>query len=105
MCHGDDFGYYFRSLVSGSDPPKDSDEWKTIERMCHSLTSFAKTSDPNNEVIAPVQWKPLAIETINGKPQYKCLNIARDVSFIDLPELERMQFWDQVFNQLNKNII
>lgn len=105
VCHGDDFAYYFRSVMSGSDPPNGSKEWNTIERMCHWLTSFAKTNDPNNDVIAPVQWKPLAIETLNDKPQYKCLNIADDVSFIDLPEMERMHFWDEVYNKLNKNII
>lgn len=72
--------------------------------MCDCLTSFAKYSNPNNNTIHPVQWHPITFDATD-KPQYKCLNIADDVSFIDLPELDRMYFWDQIYKQLNKNII
>lgn len=81
-----------------------SDEWKTIERMCESFTAFARTGDPNNEFIDN-QWKPVALE-INDKNQnkYKCLNIAKEVSFIDWPELDRMQYWDHIYKQTQCNL-
>lgn len=50
----------------------DSLEWKTIERMTESFTTFARTGDPNNESIGD-QWQPISVE--NNK--YKCLNIGK----------------------------
>lgn len=106
VCHGDDCTYYFRSVLSGPDPPRESDEWKTIERMCDSFCSFARTGDPNNASIAPAHWEPIALETC-GKHEYKykCLNISKEVSYIDWPELKRMQHWDQIYRRFNKNVI
>lgn len=106
VCHGDDCSYYFRSILAGPDPPKNSNEWKTIERMCELVTTFAATGNPNNDKIAPVQWAPITLETSDTiENKYKCLNVSNEVSFIDWPELERMQHWDQIYKQFNRNII
>lgn len=103
-CHADDCSYYFRSEFAGPDPPKHSDEWKTIERMCDSFTSFARTGDPNNDSIAPVEWQPIKLEPLDDDAyKYKCLNVSNEVSYIDWPELDRMRFWDQVYKQFNNN--
>lgn len=91
-------------MFVGSDPPRNSDEWKTIERMCESFTNFARTGNPNNEFIAPIQWDPVVLEG-SDKNKYKCLNISKEVSFIDWPELDRMQFWDHIYKKTNVDII
>lgn len=96
VCHADDMAYYFKSTYSGLLPSHSSDEWKTIERMTESFTSFAKTGDPNNDVIAPIQWKPVTLEKKDNRNVYKCLNIAKEVSFVDSPEIDRMHYWDKL---------
>lgn len=88
--------YYFRSTYSGLLPSQLSDEWKTIERMTESFTSFAKTGDPNNDAIG-TQWKPVTLEKKEHRNVYKTLNIAKEVSFIDSPEIDRMHYWDKLF--------
>lgn len=103
-CHGDDFSYYFRTASAGPDPSPDTDEWKTIVRMCNIFTTFAQTGNPNNESIASIHWAPVRVETNNGNVhKYKCLNISNVVSFIDWPEADRMTFWDDVYNQPKNN--
>lgn len=105
VCHADDCSYYFRSVFSGADPARNSDEWKTIERMCETFTTFARTGDPNNETIAPAQWKPIPLDVADRSvPKFKCLNVSTEVSYIDWPESDRMQFWDQVYKQCNRNV-
>lgn len=65
-----------------------------------------KTGNPNNEIIAPVQWEPVALEMTNdGKPKYKCFDMNKQLSFEDSPCLDRMYFWDQMYEDHNKNII
>lgn len=98
--------FYFRTAFGGPIPPKDSDEWKTIERMCENLTTFAKTGNPNNNFIAPVQCEPASLinEGDGDQLTYKCLNIAKEVTFVDIPECERMHFWDQIYKQSNHKI-
>lgn len=74
--------------------------------MCELVTTFAKTGDPNNDRIAPIQWAPITLEKCDQlEYKYKCLNISNEVSYIDWPELERMQHWDQIYKQFKKNII
>lgn len=97
VCHADDMAYYFKSVYSGLLPSQSSDEWKTIERMTESFTSFAKTGDPNNGVIAPIQWQPVALDKKDNRNAYKCLNISKEVSFIESPEIGRMHYWDRLF--------
>lgn len=105
VCHGDDISFYFKSTFTGS-PSQNSDEWKTIDRMCSCFTAFAKTGDPNNDVIAPVQWEPVTLKKHDkGTSTYKCLNMAKEITFIDSPELDRMQYWDNIYKKLNQNII
>lgn len=107
VCHADDCSYYFRSVFAGSDPSRNSDEWKTIDRMCETFTTFARTGDPNNDTIAPAQWKPISLDAndTTNVHKYKCLNVSKEVSCIEWPELDRMQFWDRVYKQCNHNLI
>lgn len=84
---------------------KDSDEWKTVERMCEIITTFATTGNPNNQLVAPIEWEPVTFGS-SGQTEcsYKCLNVSNELSFIDWPEYERMQFWDEIYQQLSSSI-
>lgn len=99
-CHGDDLSYLFRNVLAGV-PSRTSNEWKTIDRMCACWTQFARTGNPNNETIAPFLWKPVELVATNTVrvSTYKCLNFAEDISVIDVPELERLHFWDDLYEQ------
>lgn len=91
-------------MINSGDLVKDSDEWKTIKRMCEIFTTFAKVGNPNNELIGSIEWKPVTFGTADQNDyNYKCLNISNEVSYIDWPEFERMQFWDEMFDQFSRN--
>lgn len=99
-AHADDVSFVFKTVVSNV-PAQSSKEWKTIERMCECFTQFARTGNPNNDVIAPIKWEPVQLShNDGGKPVYKCLDINDDVSFIAMPELDRMHFWDNLHEEL-----
>lgn len=55
-------------------------------------TTFARTGNPNPIIDSPnVKWEPV---TAN---QFNCLNIDEEVtSRKELPEKERMKFWDEL---------
>lgn len=102
VCHADDCSYYFRMVTNG-ELDEDSDEWKTVERMCEIFTTFAKVGNPNNELVAPIEWKPVTFESIDRKDfTYKCLNVSNELSYIDWPEFEKMPFWDEMYQQFEK---
>lgn len=101
-CHGDDCSYYFRTVASGPDPAENTDEWKTIDRMCEIFSTFARSGDPNNKSIAPIKWQPVTLETTDLY-KYKCLNVSKNVSYIDWPDLDRMEVWDKIYEQLCYN--
>lgn len=102
-CHGDDIAYLFKPAFLGKVPNKNSMEWKTIERLCDTWVSFAATGNPNNEIIASIQWEPIATSTIQKKANYiyKCLNISDELSFIETPDAKRMHFWDSIYETNN----
>lgn len=101
-CHGDDCSYLFRTASSGPDPPEDTHEWRTIERMCEIYSTFASVGNPNNKTIAPFYWQPITDETADQTPyKYKCLNLSNEVNYIEWPDLERMQFWDKTYEELS----
>lgn len=103
VCHGDDFAFYLPSSFVGPYPSKDSDDWRTIERMCDSFVAFARTGNPNNASIAPIQWEPVTLEDDDHK--YKCLNVSKKVSCIDLPEYDRCLYWDGIYETANQHIL
>lgn len=56
-------------------------------------TQFAATGNPNCDQIKPITWEPV---TDASKP-YDCINIAEELSIIELPETKRIEFWDSLF--------
>lgn len=48
---------------------------------------------------ALVQWNPL--EPSNP---HKCLNVSDDLAFSDLPENERLAFWDSIYEDVRSKL-
>lgn len=93
-CHGDELCYLFHNTFSQK-LPKNTPEYKTIERMVGIWTAFAATGNPNCDVISDVEVKPV---TKDDDP-LKCLNISNEVKFIDLPESKKLAVWDSMYEK------
>lgn len=73
--------------------------------MCEIFATFAATGDPNNELIAPIQWQPFVHGTTKNDQNgglYKVLNVSNAIYFIDWPDLERMRFWDKIYEKIEE---
>jgi len=91
-CHADDLSYLFRNMMVNK-LDKSTTEYKVIQRMVAIWTKFAESSNPNCDATSPLEWKPVKLTT----EALKCFNIGTDISFINLPETERMRLWDSMF--------
>lgn len=94
VCHADDLSYFFYHGISEK-LKKDTPEYKTIERLIAIWTSYAITGNPNTDRIGPVEWKPA---TVNESPRM-CLNINKELEFIELPEAEKLKVWDSFYSK------
>ncbi|KAH8420683.1 hypothetical protein KR222_000536 [Zaprionus bogoriensis] len=91
VCHGDDMYYIFHSMLSHK-AAIDSPEYQVIKDMVDIWTSFAASGDPNCESIKNVNFEPLECEE-----DIKCLNISDKREFKTLPELKKMELWNQFY--------
>uniref|UniRef100_A0A182QUV2 Carboxylic ester hydrolase n=1 Tax=Anopheles farauti TaxID=69004 RepID=A0A182QUV2_9DIPT len=92
-AHADDLSYLFKNVFSPV-PGANTFEYKTMQSMVELFSNFAIEGTPNAGTIANHQWEPVGSEI----GAYKCLNIHNDgMSYIDFPELERMQLWDSLY--------
>ncbi|XP_037942970.1 esterase B1-like [Teleopsis dalmanni] len=94
VCHGDDISYLFFHAGS-SKLSKDSEEFKTIQRMIGMWTTFATNSNPNCDEIKPSIWQPVTSD--NKTP--KCLNINKELDFIDFPEQPKIDVWNSFYTK------
>lgn len=56
-------------------------------------TSFATSGKPTHPAIAQLNWEP-----VRGPAPFKCLNICEQLSVIELPNTERVQFWESLYD-------
>lgn len=77
--------------------------------MCETWAQFAKTGDPNNELIAPTKWEPVQEDPIDAHTQpnssHKCLNIAEEFTFVDVPAHDRLLFWDDLYKKCGHSLV
>lgn len=94
VSHADDLPYIFRNQYVEKLEDIGEDERIVISRMMNLIYGFAL----NNEPITGegVQWLPLKQQDWNNG-QIKCLNVARNLSIIEMPEKERMHFWSSLY--------
>lgn len=62
-------------------------------------TEFARTGNPNGEQTRQlVQWDPVQ----PGEP-LRCLNLSQELTYVEMPELDRMHFWDSLYEKQTAN--
>lgn len=67
-------------------------------RQVNLLTEFASTGDPNGEQTRElVQWEP-----VHADEPLKCLNLSHNLTYVEMPELDRMRFWDSLYEKQAK---
>ncbi|XP_053969299.1 esterase B1 [Anastrepha ludens] len=95
-AHGDELSFIFSNLFSHR-LPKESREYRTIERMIGFWTQFARRGNPNDEQIsgmATLTWEQLK----KSEPSIKCLNISDDLKLIEWPELAKTKVWASAYD-------
>jgi carboxylesterase type B len=118
VCHADELSYLFKNIHIDV-PERDSMEFKAIHRIVSLFlhdqrrklmkmfsqvslfTSFAKSGNPNDNVINAefqgVLWQ--SVDTL--EPPFYCLNIGENLEFKKFPESERLTIWDEIYLQTN----
>jgi carboxylesterase 1 len=97
--HADDLFYLFHNNFTEI-PPKDSIEFKVIERMVGIYTNFAIDGHPNCDEIKPVKFTPQ-----NNGDELKCVEITENhVKEIELPELKKLKVWQSVYDQCRASL-
>lgn len=97
VSHADELTYLFWNLLAKR-MPKDSREYKTIDRMVSIWTQFATTGNPYSSEINGMDnltWDPLK----KSDEVYKCLNISDELKIIDLPEMEKIKQWESLYDK------
>ncbi|TMW53988.1 hypothetical protein DOY81_000920 [Sarcophaga bullata] len=97
VSHADELTYLFWNLLAKR-LPKETREYKTIERMIGIWTQFATTGNPYSSEIngmENISWDPVK----KSDQVYKCLNISDELKFIDLPEMEKIKLWSCMFDK------
>nr|AID61332.1 esterase [Calliphora stygia] len=96
VAHVDDHSYLFYGNFSWKLSPETA-EYKTIQRLIDIWSSFAINANPNcghtQAVLKERCWLPVC-----SVDDIKCLNIGRELDVIDLPELQKLQVWESVYN-------
>lgn len=65
------------------------------------LTSFAATGNPNDNVVG-ADIQNVRFDPVEGiAPPFKGLIIGEDLKFEILPENERLEIWNQLYNSSN----
>jgi len=83
--------------------PKESREYRNIERTIGIWTQFAATGNPYSEKINGMDT--LTIEPVRKSDEViKCLNISDDLKVIELPEWSKLKAWESLYDD-NKDLL
>jgi hypothetical protein len=68
------------------------------------FTSFAATGNPNSNLVGAdmenVVWEPVDSQ----QPPFKCLNFDENLSYINLPETQRLAIWNELYETTNTRL-
>ncbi|KAF2898713.1 hypothetical protein ILUMI_07458 [Ignelater luminosus] len=98
VCHGDDLGYLFKTVLT----PKHLSpvEKEGIKRFTKLWTNFAKSGDPNpiekNDLIN-ITWNPA------WKDELNYLDIGENLTVGVNPDARRMKFWNEIYTMKDTN--
>lgn len=93
-CHGDDLSYIFRNFRVKTIHDIGENEMKAVSRMVDIIFNFATTNNPN---LVDTMWLPLNVQH-RKIGTFKVLNIAQNLTFIDLPEMDGMKLWSSFYD-------
>lgn len=102
VAHADDLTYLFSSLM-GRRMPKESREFRNIERTVGIWTQFAATGNPYSSEINGldmISWDPVR----KTDESIKCLNISDELKFVELPEWSKVKVWESLYDD-NRNLL
>ncbi|RZC40939.1 esterase [Asbolus verrucosus] len=93
VCHGDDLGYLFKTMISPEIEP-DTIEEKSIKKFTKLWTNFARSGNPNGrkkEEFFEDFWQPVTTDI-------HFLDIGRELKAGIDPESDRMKLWEDIQN-------
>lgn len=94
VAHADDLSYLFWNLLAKR-MAKDSPEYSLIEKMVGIWVQFAKSGKPLEQSTGDntIQWESIK----KGDHTYNCLNIAKELQVMPLPENEKLLQWESLY--------
>ncbi|XP_055704614.1 esterase B1-like [Phlebotomus papatasi] len=94
VSHADDLLLLFPNNGGFGIPRKGTPEYHMMQLMVEIYTSFAINGNPNNELLTKImgEWKPAT----RTRPTI-CCNIANPPQIMDLPEKDRVIFWEGLY--------
>ncbi|XP_073837894.1 esterase B1-like [Musca autumnalis] len=101
VAHTDELAFLFSSVLA-KPMDRQSREYACLRRMISLWTQFAETGNPNSAKMPDIKWRSLHHRHTNDET-YKCLNIDDDLTFIDLPEMEKLKVWNSIY-ELHRTI-
>lgn len=96
VSHGDALSYIFRNFRVKTIDDIGKNEMKAVSRMVGIIYDFAATNNPNLDC-ADTVWLPLNKQD-RQNTAFKVLNIAQNLTFIELPETDRMKLWTSFYD-------
>lgn len=94
--HGDDLSYIFRNFLIQNVNDIGGNEMKSVSRMVSIIFNFATRNDPNLDEINGA-WRPINEQHLDNN-DFKVLDIAKNLSFLKLPEFDGMQLWSSFYD-------
>ncbi|XP_034835433.2 juvenile hormone esterase-like [Maniola hyperantus] len=101
---GDEICYLFKCKSKTEDYKRHeaSNERQFIKKIVRLFANFAKygnpTPCPSDNILGNLQWNPLKRDK-----KLQAMNLGRSLRMIEVPEVERMNFWDQLREELFQN--
>lgn len=93
--HAADIFHIFKGTIQPA-PSIESVEFENVKKTVGIFTNFAITGNVNSSYIGNAEWEPVTSTQL----PLKCLNIENEkCEFIELPETERMNLWDSIYEK------
>lgn len=112
VAHTDELSFLFSSVLA-KPMERQSREYQCLKRMISLWTQFAETGNPNGTKTPDSGIKWHSVRRRHEKDNnlgdddtvavaFKCLNISDELTFIDLPEMEKLKVWKSLYDMHRK---
>ncbi|XP_075161238.1 esterase B1-like [Haematobia irritans] len=97
VAHTEELTFLFSSALA-KPMERQTREYQCMKRMITLWTQFAETGNPNSAKLPDIKWRGVQNpRSIPNSEPFKCLNIGDELSFIDLPEMEKLRVWKSLY--------